>query len=71
MLCRIVDGKGLPEDIEKLEDVAGKIAGRTICALGDAAAMPVQGMVKHFRHEFEYYIEHKRSIVGTPMGEVA
>jgi len=71
MLCRIVDGKGLPEDIDKLEDVAGKIAGRTICALGDAAAMPVQGMIKHFRHEFEYYIEHKRSMVGSQLGEVA
>jgi len=71
MLCRIVDGEGLPEDIDKLEDVAAKIAGRTICALGDAAAMPVQGMVKHFRHEFEYYIEHKRSMVEEKLGAVA
>jgi len=43
----------MPEDVAKLEDVAGKIAGRTICALGDAAAMPVQSFVKHYRHEFE------------------
>ena len=71
MLTRIVDGEGLPEDIDKLEDVAGKIAGRTICALGDAAAMPVQSFVKHYRHEFEYYIEHKRSLVGEKLGEVA
>jgi len=71
MLTRIVEGKGLPEDIEKLEDVAGKIAGRTICALGDAAAMPVQSFVKHYRHEFEYYIEHKRSLVGEKLGAVA
>lgn len=71
MLCRIVDGEGQPEDLDKLEDVAGKIAGRTICALGDAAAMPVQGMLKHFRHEFEYYIEHKRSLVGEQLGAVA
>lgn len=56
MLNRIVEGQGLPEDIDKLEDIAGKIAGRTICALGDAAAMPVQSFVKHYRHEFEYYI---------------
>ena len=71
MLCRIEDGKGLPEDLDKLEDVAAKIAGRTICALGDAAAMPVQGMLKHFRHEFAYYIEHKRSLVDDQLGKVA
>ena len=71
MLTRIVEGKGVPEDIAKLEDVAGKIAGRTICALGDAAAMPVQSFVKHYRHEFEYYIEHKRSLVGEKLGAVA
>ena len=65
MLTRIVEGKGLPEDLDKLDDVASKIEGRTICALGDAAAMPVRSFVKHFRHEFEYYIEHKRSMVGT------
>ncbi len=63
MLTRIVEGKGVIEDLEKLDDVASKIEGRTICALGDAAAMPVRSFVKHFRHEFEYYIEHKRSMV--------
>jgi NADH-quinone oxidoreductase subunit F len=65
MLCRIVDGKGRPEDIELLEEVSHKIEGRTICALGDAAAMPVWSFVKEFRHEFEYYIEHKRSIIDN------
>ncbi len=65
MLCRIVDGQGRPEDIELLEEVSHKIEGRTICALGDAAAMPVWSFVKEFRHEFEYYIEHKRSIVDN------
>ncbi|MDH5424010.1 MAG: NADH-quinone oxidoreductase subunit NuoF [Gammaproteobacteria bacterium] len=65
MLSRIVEGNGLPEDLDKLDDVASKIEGRTICALGDAAAMPVRSFVKHFRHEFEYYIEHKRSMVGA------
>lgn len=68
MLTRIVEGKGMPEDIAKLEDVAGKIAGRTICALGDAAAMPVQSFVKHYRHEFEYYVAHGRSLVGDTLG---
>ena len=71
MLTRIVEGEGKPEDIERLEDVAGKIAGRTICALGDAAAMPVQSFVKHYRHEFAYYIEHKRSLVQEQLGAVA
>ena len=65
MLTRIVEGKGRPEDIEQLEEVSHKIEGRTICALGDAAAMPVWSFIKHFRHEFEYYVEHKRSIVDN------
>ena len=64
MLTRIVEGKGLMEDLDKLDDVASKIEGRTICALGDAAAMPVRSFIKHFRPEFEHYIQHKRSMVG-------
>jgi NADH-quinone oxidoreductase subunit F len=66
VLCRIIDGKGRPEDITMLEEVSHKIEGRTICALGDAAAMPVWSFIKNFRHEFEYYIEHGRSIIGSP-----
>jgi NADH-quinone oxidoreductase subunit F len=65
MLTRIVEGKGRPEDLERLDDVASKIEGRTICALGDAAAMPVRSFVRHFRHEFEHYIEHGRSLVAN------
>ncbi|MFT5503673.1 MAG: NADH-quinone oxidoreductase subunit F [Gammaproteobacteria bacterium] len=65
VLCRIVDGKGRPEDIEQLETVSHKIEGRTICALGDAAAMPVWSFIKHFRHEFQYYVEHKRSMIDN------
>jgi len=65
MLTRIVEGKGLPEDLDKLDDVASKIEGRTICALGDAAAMPVRSFIKHYREEFEYYIEHKCSMVDS------
>lgn len=64
VLCRIVDGKGRSEDIELLEEVSHKIEGRTICALGDAAAMPVWSCIKHFRHEFQYYVDHKRSILS-------
>jgi len=65
MLTRIVEGKGIPEDLDKLDDVASKIEGRTICALGDAAAMPVRSFIKHYREEFEYYIEHKCSMVDS------
>jgi NADH-quinone oxidoreductase subunit F len=64
MLTRIVDGEGEEEDLDKLVDVANKIEGHTICALGDAAAWPVQSFLKHFRHEFEYMVRHRgRSIV--------
>jgi len=65
MLCRIVEGKGQPEDIDKLDDVATKIEGRTICALGDAAAMPVHSFIKHYRDEFVHYIEHGCSILDA------
>ncbi|TAJ79465.1 MAG: NADH oxidoreductase (quinone) subunit F [Gallionellaceae bacterium] len=60
---RIEHGEGKPEDLDMLLDLCENIAGRTICALGDAAAWPVQGMLKHFRKEFEYHIEHKRCLV--------
>jgi NADH-quinone oxidoreductase subunit F len=61
---RILAGEGRMEDLNMLVDVANRIEGHTICALGDAAAWPVQSSLKHFRHEFEYMIEHKgRSIV--------
>lgn len=46
-----------------VDSVASDIMGRTICALGDAAAMPVRAMLKHFRHEFEYHVEHKTCMV--------
>jgi len=64
VVSRIIDGQGRPEDLEKLDDVAAKIEGRTICALGDAAAMPVRSFIKHFRPEFAYYIEHGRSMLA-------
>jgi len=60
---RIEKGEGRPEDLDLLLDLCDNIAGRTICALGDAAAWPVQGMLKHYRKEFEYHIEHKRCLV--------
>ena len=60
---RIVEGQGRMEDLDLLTDVSRNISGRTICALGDAAATPVLSFIKHFRPEFEYYIQHGRSMV--------
>lgn len=65
LLHRIVHGHGEPGDIERLVNVADNIEGRTICALGEAAAWPVQSFVKHFYHEFDYFIKHKRSVVAA------
>ncbi len=60
---RIESGRGRMEDLALLESVADNIAGRTICALGDAAALPVKSFLKHFRSEFAYHIEHKACLV--------
>ena len=64
VVSRIENGKGQNSDLDLLDDVADKIAGKTICALGDAAAMPVSGMLKHFRDEFQYHIDHKKCMVN-------
>ncbi|MGB6104208.1 MAG: NADH-quinone oxidoreductase subunit NuoF [Pusillimonas sp.] len=63
MLARIESGQGRPEDLDVLDSVAHNIMGRTICALGDAAAMPVRSFIKHFRDEFAHHIEHKSCVV--------
>ena len=65
MVDRIERGEGRESDLALLDNVAENIMGRTICALGDAAAMPVRGMIKHFRHEFEYHITHKTCSVSA------
>jgi NADH-quinone oxidoreductase subunit F len=65
MVERIENGQGRESDLEQLNRVADGIQGRTICALGDAAAMPVRAMIKHFRHEFEHHIAHKSCMPGT------
>jgi NADH-quinone oxidoreductase subunit F len=63
MVQRIEQGHGTMEDIDRLDEVAGNIMGRTICALGDAAAMPVRAFIKHYRSEFVHHVEHKRCLV--------
>ena len=60
---RIEEGLGRMEDLALLDNVSDNIAGRTICALGDAAALPVKSFIKHFRDEFVHHIEHKRCFV--------
>ena len=65
MVDRIETGQGRPSDMDLLDNVAENIMGRTICALGDAAAMPVRGMLKHFRAEFEHHITHKTCMVSS------
>jgi NADH-quinone oxidoreductase subunit F len=68
-LWRVVDrihhGYGKPSDMDLLNSVADNIQGRTICALGDAAAMPVRAMIKHFRHEFEAKIN--KAVAGAAL----
>ncbi len=62
---RIEHGQGRQEDLDLLLDVSSNIQGRTICALGDAAAMPVSSFVSKFRDEFQYHIDHKSCMVGA------
>jgi NADH-quinone oxidoreductase subunit F len=63
MVHRIEHGKGRLEDLALLDNVSDNIAGRTICALGDAAALPVKSFIKHFRDEFVHHIEHGKCLV--------
>lgn len=63
LLTRMTQGQSEISDLEKLRNVADNIEGRTICALGEAAAWPVQSFLTHFRDEFEYFIKHKKSKV--------
>jgi NADH-quinone oxidoreductase subunit F len=66
MVNRIEHGKGRNEDLDLLVSVADNIAGRTICALGDAAALPVKSFIQHFRAEFQHHVDHKRCAVTVP-----
>jgi len=78
VIRRIMAGQGNKADLQLLVDVAGRIEGHTICALGDAAAWPIQGLIAHFRHEIEARIDqysHKADIddigVRDPVNMVA
>ncbi|MCX7055851.1 MAG: NADH-quinone oxidoreductase subunit NuoF [Proteobacteria bacterium] len=72
LVRRVMAGEGKKSDLDLLVDVANRIEGHTICALGDAAAWPVQSFIKRFGHEFEYMIENGgRSIVDDPARRAA
>ena len=71
ILRRINAGHGEPKDLDTLLDVANRIEGRTICALGDAAAWPVQSFLKHFRHEFEAKIPARHDDTAAQTADAA
>ncbi|WP_006787408.1 NADH-quinone oxidoreductase subunit NuoF [Thiorhodospira sibirica] len=62
IIQRILHGQGTNEDLERLEYIAKFNTGTTICGLGDAAGAATIGILKHFRHEFDHFISHKRSL---------
>jgi NADH-quinone oxidoreductase subunit F len=64
-LEKIVDGKGEQGDIKLLEEICDNIVGKTFCPMGEAAVSPVLSTLKHFRHEYEYYLEHKKPITAA------
>ncbi|MGD1824644.1 NADH-quinone oxidoreductase subunit NuoF [Chromobacterium violaceum] len=63
VIHRIASGQGRKGDLELLDSVGNNMAGRTICALADAAVFPVRSFTKHFRNEFEHAIEHGKTLV--------
>ena len=71
MLTRIMEGNGEEADLQKLVEVANKIEGHTICALGDAAAWPVQSFLNHYLHEFEYMIRNGGASIVDSATEAA
>ena len=58
VLTRMAEGRAQKREIDMLLDVTKQVEGHTICALGDAAAWPIQGLIRHFRHEIEKRIDH-------------
>jgi NADH-quinone oxidoreductase subunit F len=62
VMKRMVRGDAEVAEIDALLDVSTEVEGHTICALGDAAAWPIQGLIRHFRPEMERRISERRSI---------
>jgi NADH-quinone oxidoreductase subunit F len=70
VLKRIEHGDGKYSDIDLLVNIADKIEGNTICPFGDAAAWPVSSAIRHFRHEFEFHVEHPEIVKNTDHGSL-
>lgn len=68
IITRIEAGQGRDGDIEHIEEICGNIMGRTVCPLGDAAVMPIQSAIKHWRDEWQYHIDHKKCLVKSEFG---
>ena len=62
---RLVNGSADPSEIDMLLDVTKQVEGHTICALGDAAAWPIQGLIKNFRDEIEDRLKKQRSMQNS------
>jgi NADH-quinone oxidoreductase subunit F len=62
MMMRLCRGEAKIEEIDELLDISKQIEGHTICALGDAAAWPIQGLIRHFRHEIEDRIKNFKKV---------
>ena len=68
VMNRMVQGRAEPDEIDMLDQVSRQIEGHTICALGDAAAWPVQGLIRHFRPAMEERIaQYKAGRIARPM----
>jgi NADH-quinone oxidoreductase subunit F len=70
VLHRIENGQGKTKDIDLLVSIASKIEGNTICPLGDAASWPVAAAIRHFRHEFEFHVNHPELIKNIKHGNL-
>ncbi|NUQ35988.1 MAG: NADH-quinone oxidoreductase subunit NuoF, partial [Planctomycetaceae bacterium] len=68
VLHRVEFGHGHEGDLDLLNNVASQMERKTICFLADSIVMPVHSYIKQFREEFEYHIQHKRCMTGTPAG---
>mgnify|MGYP005745598139 FL=1 len=64
ILTSVLSGHGSVDDLNQLDRIANQIEGHCICALGDAAAMPVRSFLKNFWDEFEFYVDKKKSMVS-------
>ncbi len=64
-LERIVAGNGAANDIDLLEDICSNMVGKTFCPMGEAAVNPVLSTLKHFRHEYQYYLDHKKPMTAA------